>query len=98
MIAICATTLCRVVEVMIDSVCCGVKTGGRYRDMCCASTAGMIGNVEYKKGNNLAKPNLTLMSDDLQHFLGEFRFCMDLYGIIVFFFVIDVSNGVCARH
>ena len=31
--------------------------------------------------NNVTESNLALMSDYLQHFL-EFRFCMDLYGII----------------
>ena len=40
--------------------------------------------------NKLTKPNLTLMSADLQYFL-EFRFCIDLYGINGFF-VFDISN------
>ena len=41
------------------------------------ATGRIIGNVEYKnktKQNYLAEPNITLMFDDLQHFLGNFEF------------------------
>ena len=54
-----------------------------------APAAGIIGNVEYKKQNNLIEPGLTLMFDDLQRFL-EFRFCIDLYEM--FFFACDIFN------
>ena len=42
-----------------------------------------------QKQNNLTEPKLVLMSDGLQHFFSEFRFSIDLYGIMFFF---------CIRH
>ena len=36
----------------------------------------IIGNVEYKKQNDLTEPNLTSMLDDLHIFFGNFVFVL----------------------